>query len=101
MRIRNNDVIMPNVANEVVRRAIDGGKIHVERCGKIDECGISMEKMIVFWLDTGIVVFRTKMQKIGDFAIVNYIAEKYPGEKTGKIIAEIENLRKEWTSGVF
>ena len=100
--MRKNNVIFPAVAEEVVKKAIREGKIHVERVGKIMDGGFSIaEKLIVFWLDTGVAVFRTKVQKIGDFPVLNYVMEKYPAEKSDGIIAEIIRLRKEYTSGVI
>ena len=101
--MRKNDVILPEVAEAVVQKAICDGKIHVERVGIIaDNCNNKIaEKMIVFWLNTGITVYRTNAMMIGNFPVISYRAEKYPNGRTEKIIAEIEKLRKEWTSGVM
>lgn len=100
--MKNGDRISPTVAEQLVRIAIHERKIPVERCGKIFYGGNSIaEKLIVFWLDSGVVVLRTLARKIGDMPTVIYIAEKYPNAKSGKIIAEIQEYRKEWTSGIF
>ena len=100
--MRKNEVVTPDVMELVVARAMREGKIHVERIGRVVDCGNYIaEKMIVFWLDTGIVVFRTQMQKIGDFPIISYTTEKYPNGKTSGIIDEILKLRAEYTSGIF
>ena len=101
--MRKIDVISPAVAEQVVAKAIGEGKIHVERVGIIaDDCNNKIaEKLIVFWLENGISVLRTKVTMIGDFPTMVYHGEKYPAERADKIIAEIENLRKEWTSGII
>ena len=101
--MRKNEAISPAVVEAVVARTMREGKIHFERVGKIiDNCGNSIaEKMIVFWCDCGITVFRANVEWIGDFPIMNYYREKYPSEKTGNIIAEILKLREEWTSGII
>ena len=98
-------IVSPSIAESVVSRAIREGKIHVERIGKIIDKynpeNTIAEKMIVFWGDFVITVFRTKLEWIGDFPIKNFIMEKYPCEYACNIIAEIEQLRKEWTSGII
>ena len=98
-------IVSPSIAENVVSRAIHDGKIHVERIGKIIDKynpeNTIAEKMIVFWGDFVITAFRTKLEWIGDFPVINYIVEKYPCQKSYAIIAEIEKVRKEWTSGII
>ena len=101
--MRKNEVITPAVADGVVSRAIHDGKIHVERVGKIiDKYGNSIaEKMIIFWGEHVITIFRTKCTWIEDFPVIVYNAEKYPCNQSDAIIAEIQQMRLEWTSGVI
>ena len=103
--MQKNCAISPAVAEAVVAKAIHSGTIHVERVGKIMDKlypGNSIaEKMIVFWGENGITIFRTKVDWIGDFPIKNYYREKYPNNKTMGIINEILKLREEWTSGII
>ena len=98
-------IVYPETVQLVVDKAKREGKLRFEYVGKIiDNCGFSIaEKMVVFWLDTGIVVFRAKAQYIGDFACLTYEEEKYPNHcgKFDRIIAEINELRKEYTSGIW
>ena len=99
--MKSGDRISPTMAEQLVHIAIQK-KIPVEKCGKIFYGGNSIaEKLIVFWLDSGVVVLRTLAREIGDMPVIIYIAEKYPNAKSGKIIAEIQEYRKEWTSGIF
>lgn len=103
--MRKNEAISPMIAESVVAKATKCGNIHVERVGKImdklNPKNSIAEKMIVFWCECGIVVFRTSILWLEDFPIMNYYREKYPSHNTTGIIAEIEKLRKEWTSGII
>lgn len=98
--------LYPETVRMVVDKAKRDGKLRFERVGKVIDkyCGLSIaEKMIVFWLDTGVVVFRAEAQYIGEFSWLMYKEEKYPNNcgSYDKIIAEIDELRKEYTSGVW
>ena len=97
-------LLSPEVVHNVCGKAKREGKLYYEYVGKIMDGGFYVaERMIVFWLDTGIVLFRAKPQKIGDFVALTYVQEKYPNEcgNYGTIIAEIDKYRKEYTSGVW
>ena len=96
--------ITPDTVRYVVNKADREGKLKYEYVGKVDDGGITIaEKMIIFWLDTGVVLFRAKPQKFYDFVCLTYIEEKYPKHcgKYSEIIAEINRLRKEYTSGIW
>ena len=97
-------LLSPEVVHNVCEKAKCEGKLKYEYVGKIMDGGFYIaEKMIVFWLDTGICIFRAKPQKFGDFVALTYVQEKYPNEcgSYNKIIAEISGLRREYTSGIW
>ena len=94
--------IFPNVVRGVVDRAMHDGNFYVEHVGKIIDHGVSIaEKMIIIRGKNVITVFRAKPIRIGDFVALTYDMEKYPVDNAEKIYAEIGNLRKEWTSGIW
>ena len=98
------NLLSPEVIHNVCSKAKREGKLKYEYVGKIMDGGFCVaEKMIVFWLDAGVVLFRAKPQKFGDFVVLTYVQEKYPNKcgNYDKIIAEISKLRKEYTSGIY
>ena len=97
-------LLSPEVVHNVCGKAKREGKLKYEYVGKIMDCGnFVTEKLIVFWLDTGVVIFRARPQKFGDFLVLTYTQEKYPNEcgNYNKIIAEISELRRDYTSGIW
>lgn len=97
-------LLSPEVVHNLISKTKREGKLKLEYVGKIMDGGFSIaEKMIVFWLDTGVVIFRAKAQNFGGFVMLTYVQEKYPNKcgNYDKIIAEISELRKEYTSGIW
>lgn len=97
-------IITPDLVHNLIAKEKIEKKHRFESVGKIDDCGVSIsEKMVVFYVDCGIVVFRAKVQNFGGFVVQTYEQEKYRNDcgKYAEIIAEIKKLRKEWTSGIW
>lgn len=95
-------LLYPEIAEGIIARALQSG-IHIERVGRImDNRGnFIAEKITVVWGENVIAVFRTEIKWFGDLPTKKYTLEKYPIEKSTGIIAEINKLRDEWTSGIL
>lgn len=83
----------PDDVNIFIDVAMEKG-VPVERCGKIEQCGISTEALIVLWHDNGIIVFRNHINGF----MQHFTMEKYTKSKCGEIIAEIEKHRREFSA---
>ena len=97
-------IVTPEAVHNLIFKVKSEGKKRFEMVGKIDYCGDSIsEKLVVFWVDWGVVVFRAKMRNFDGFLCKTYEEEKYRNDcgNYDKIVAEIDELRREWTSGVY